>query len=146
MPPTPAGAGVQKVNRQRSEMNKKNTKLQRYLYLTSAVILLAGLSCALMIYQTARNQLNDERGYEIVGGFIYSSTGENTKKYVHDLQLYGGNASVLADEFMHWFAGLWHGESLAFTIAWIAILSSLGIFIIARKLPTRSESDGDREK
>jgi hypothetical protein len=127
-------------------MNKNNTKLQRYLYITSAVILLAGLGGALMIYQAAQNQSNDEQGYDIVGGFIYSSSGENTKKYVHDLQLYGGNASVLADEFMHWFAGLWHGESLAFTVAWIAIVLSFGVLIIARKLPILSEPDGKREK
>jgi hypothetical protein len=121
-------------------MNRKNTQLQRYLYLTSAVILLSGLCVSFIIYRAAMNNPTGESGYEIVGGFIYSSTGENSKKYVHDLQLYGGNASVLADEFMRWFAGLWHGEALAFTVAWIAIFISLGIFIIAKKLPPLSHS------
>ncbi len=126
-------------------MNWKNTKLQRYLYFTSAVILLAGLGSAIMIYRAAVNDPDGKSGYEIVGGFVYSSTGENTKKYVHDLQVYGGNAAVLLDEFTRWFDGLWRGESLAFTVAWMTIILSLGIFLIAKKLPILWHSSAHSE-
>ena len=47
-------------------------------------------------------------GYEIVGGNAYLIAPENSKKYVHDLKLIGGNAAVFADEFSRWFIGLWH--------------------------------------
>ncbi len=54
----------------------------------------------------------------------------NSKRYLHEVKTYGGNASVLADQFMRWFEGLWHGKSLAFTVACIATVISGGIFIM----------------
>ena len=73
---------------------------------------------------------------EFSGGFVYPGEGGYTKKYVHDLQLYGGNAAVLADEFMRWFNGLWRGESLAYTVGFITVALSLVLFIIARSTPS----------
>jgi len=46
---------------------------------------------------------------KLLGGFIYPNAGEHSKKYVHDLELYGGKSAVLADDFMRWFAGLCYG-------------------------------------
>jgi hypothetical protein len=123
----------------------KIVKLQKYLYVTSAIILLVGLSSAAMIYRAAMNDPINESGYEVLGGFVYSTTAENSKKYTHDLQLYGGNAAVLADEFMHWLAGLWHGKSLAVTVACITILLSLVFFLVAYKLPILMQSDAHSE-
>jgi hypothetical protein len=53
---------------------------------------------------------------------------------MYDLELYGGKAAVLADEFTRWFAGLWHGKSLACMGACIAIFISLGAFFAAANL------------
>lgn len=122
-------------------MKKKSTGLRTYLYVASAAILLAGAVSAVLIYLAALEEPNDEAGYEVVGGFIYPSSTENSKKYVHDLQLYGGQAAVLADRFMRWFSGLWHGRSLAYTIACIAVFLSFMIFVVARNLPSGLESD-----
>jgi hypothetical protein len=80
-------------------------------------------------------------GYQIIGGTVYPIMPENTKIYRHDLEVYGGKAAVLADEFRRWFIGLWHGKSLAFTIALITIFISFVGFFTARHLPSRSESD-----
>ena len=113
-------------------MKFKTTSLQTRLYLISAIILLVGLSSSIWIYLTAENDSKRVFGYEIVGGNAYLITPENSKKYVHDLELYGGKANVLADEFMSWFVGLWHGKSLAFTVACITIFISLGFFFVAR--------------
>lgn len=110
------------------------------LYFIGAIILLVGLGSAAFIYQAALNDPNSASGYEVIGGFIYPSGGENSKKYMHDLELYGGKSAVLADEFMRWFAGLWHGTSLAFTVACISIIISLG-FIVAAKLSSRTRSE-----
>ncbi len=87
---------------------------------------------AVLIYWAAMNDSTDDSGYEIVGGFVYPGGGAYNKKYVHDLQLYGGNAAVLADRFTRWFTGLWHGRSLAFTVAVIATVMSFGFYIAAR--------------
>jgi len=113
-------------------MKIKNMRLQKILYLSSAIILLVGLSNSIMIYRAAMNDSTSDSSYEFIGGFVYPGEGGYTKKYVHDLQLYGGNAAVLADEFMRWFNGLWRGESLAYTVAFIAVSLSLVLFLIAR--------------
>jgi hypothetical protein len=117
-------------------MKWKTTNLQTRLYLISAIILLVGLSSSIWIYLTAEDDSKRVLGYEIVGGNAYLITPDNSKKYVHDLELYGGKANVLADEFMRWFIGLWHGKSLAFTVAFITIFISLGFFFVARTSPS----------
>lgn len=48
-----------------------------------------------------------------------------SKKYLHDLEVYGGKANVLAAQFRDWFAGLWSGTNLAWTIAALTILTAL---------------------
>jgi hypothetical protein len=48
-----------------------------------------------------------------------------SKKYLHDLEMYGGKANVLAAQFRDWFAGLWSGTNLAWTIAALTILTVL---------------------
>jgi hypothetical protein len=120
-------------------MKWKAANLQTRLYLISAVILLVGLSSSLWIYLTAGNASKSVLGYEIVGGNAYLITPENSKKYVHDLKLMGGNAAVFADEFNRWFIGLWHGESLAVTVACITIFISLGFFFAAKTSPSHEE-------
>jgi len=122
-------------------MKWKIKRLRTCLYLSSAVILLVGLVSAVLIYRAALNESTTDSSYEIVGGFVYPAGGGYTKKYVHDLQLYGGNAAILADEFMRWVAGLWHGKSLSYTVAGIAFLLSFGIFVAANNVPSRSRFD-----
>jgi len=48
-----------------------------------------------------------------------------SKKYLHDIQMYGGTANVLAAQFREWFAGLWSGRNLAYTIAVLTVLTVL---------------------
>jgi hypothetical protein len=117
-------------------MNWKIANRRTCLYLISAIVLLVGLGSAILIYLSAMDDSGSDSAYEISGGRIYPGSGYD-KKYVHDLQLYGGQSAVLADRFMRWLDGLWHGESLAYTIAVITFFISLGFFIAARKSPTR---------
>ena len=112
-------------------------RLRTYLYITSAAILLVGLVSAVLIYWAAVNQSSDDSGYEIVGGFMYPGGGAYNKKYVHELQVYGGNAAMLADRFMRWFAGLWHGTSLAYIVAGSAFLLSFVVYVVANNVPAR---------
>ena len=105
-------------------MKWKITHLQTRFYLISAIILLVGLGSAILIYLTAENDSDSILGYE------------DSKMYIHDLELYGGKANVLANEFMRWFVGLWHGKSLAFTVACITIFISFGFFFVAKTSPS----------
>lgn len=123
-------------------MKRERTRLRKILYLVSAAVLLAGSVSAVLIYWSAANDAGDS-GYEVVGGFVYPGGGAYDKKYMHDLQLYGGKAAILADEFIRWFNGLWHGTSLAYTVAVITFLTSLIIFIVAKNLHLLEEKEGD---
>lgn len=110
-------------------MKLKTTNLQTRLYLISGIILLVGMCGAISIYLTAENDSDSVLGYE------------NSKRYIHDLELYGGKANVLVNEFESWFIGLWHGKSLAFTVACATIFISFGFFFVAKSLPSHLKSD-----
>jgi len=83
----------------------------------TAAILAVCFARALIIYLTAGAAPENPLGYEPL----------ETKRYVHDLELYGGKANVLAAEFREWFAGLWYGRNLAYTVA---VLTALVVFVI----------------
>ena len=122
-------------------MKWKITDPQMYLNLIGVIILLVGFGSATLIYQTDGNDSRDVLGYEIIDGHVYPILPEGSKMYLRNLQLYGGTASVLADELRRWFVGLWHGKSLAFTVAFITIFISFVIFYFANHLPSSFESD-----
>lgn len=100
-------------------------------YLIAAIILLVGFGSAVAIYLTAAT----------VPDTLLEFSPDTSKKYLRDLQLYGGTANVLAAELMDWFNGLWHGRSLAFTVAVIAVAVCLGYLFFAVHLPDDASDD-----
>jgi len=122
-------------------MKWETANQQTRLYLITAIILLVGLGSSLLIYLAAENDPDNVVGYEAVGGYVYPVMPEDSKRYIHDLELYGGKTNVLVNDFMRWFAGLWHGKPLAVTIACITLFISFCFFYIARHLPSDSKSD-----
>ena len=126
-------------------MKWKISDPQTCLNLISVIILLVGLGSAVLIYRTVGNDSNGVLGYEIIGGQAYPISPEDSKMYRHDLELYGEKAAVLSDEFSRWFVGLWHGKSLAFTVAYITLFISFVVFYIANHLPSRLKSDARSE-
>ncbi len=125
-------------------MKWRTVNLRAFLYFVSGIILLAGLGSSVLIYESSRNRLASVLGYEDAGGSVYPILPEDSKQYLRGLELYGGTANVLADELRRWFAGLWHGKSLAFTVACITILISSGVFYTARRLPSRENANVQR--
>lgn len=67
-----------------------------------------------------------------------------SKKYLHDLEMYGGKANVLAAQFRDWFAGLWSGTNLAWTIAVLTIVTVL-VYRFFAVLPL-DEDEEEEEK
>lgn len=86
-------------------------------------ILVAGFGAAAAVYFAAGPEPENPLGYDPL---------EN-KRFVHDLELYGGKANVLAAEFRDWFTGLWYGRNLAFTIAAITVLLVLAARFFAKQ-------------
>ena len=121
-------------------MKRESADLRESLILISAIILLVGLGSAILIYQTAGDDSDSVLGYEIVGGTAYPIRPEDSRTYIRNLELYGGKAAVVVDDFRRWFGELWHGKALAFTVAGICIFISLVIFFVANRLPPRLKS------
>ncbi|HET6515546.1 MAG TPA: hypothetical protein VFG09_10335 [Thermodesulfovibrionales bacterium] len=114
-------------------MNRKILHLQRRLYLVPAMILVVGLSSAVVIYLTSEKDGDNVLGYDVGGGYVYENMREDSKTYMRNMELYGGRANVLASELSHWFVGLWHGKSLGLTVACITILIAAGVFFVAKR-------------
>ncbi|HKC25840.1 MAG TPA: hypothetical protein VKF32_13920 [Thermoanaerobaculia bacterium] len=95
-------------------------------------ILVAGLGSAIAIYIRASARPENPLGYDPL----------ETKKYVRDLEMYGGKANVLATQVREWFVGLWHGTNLAFTVAALTVLLVLVMRFFSMPLPPRPIDDG----
>ena len=93
-------------------------------------ILVLGFAAAVVIYLTAQPPPGNPLGYDPL----------DTKKYLHDLEVYGGKANVLAAEFREWFGGLWHGKQLAFTVAVITVIAAFAFKFFATPLPSDPEA------
>ncbi len=112
-------------------MKGKTAQLRTCLKIAAAILLLVGLGSAAAIYLTAGEATDAMPGYE----------PEDSKLYQRNLELYGGKANVLATEFSRRFDGLWHGRSLAGTVASITIAVSAAMFFVARTLTSDPHSD-----
>jgi hypothetical protein len=127
-------------------MKRKRPGLRTSLHIISGLILIIGSISAILIYRSAMNSVSEDSGYEVIGGFIYPGGGASNKRYVHDLQLYGGKSAVLADDFMRWFSGLWHGTNLAYTVGFITLVVSFMIFVISNYLHVPAKPDAGNER
>ena len=121
------------AKREKKLNEEKTANLCKFLKIASIVVLLAGLGSALLIYHSSNAHSGDGQIYE--DG--YAIAPEDTKQYLRELELYGGTANVLADEFRQWFAGLWRGKSLAATITCFTVIISAGMFYVSYRLRER---------
>jgi hypothetical protein len=117
-------------------MTEPSADRSERLRVASVVILIVGFLAAVVVYATASqappNPLGDP---------------EDSKAYLRQMQLYGGQANVIAYEVRQWFAGLWHGKPLAFTVAGIAVLLAAGCRFAAVPLPSLEEGEeGDEDE
>jgi hypothetical protein len=84
----------------------------RWLRWLAYVIFTLGIFSAVYLYVTASPPPHHPLGYDPFA----------SKKYVHELELYGGKITILAVEFRQWFERLWQGQYLSYTIACITVM------------------------
>ena len=106
----------------------------RHLRWLSYGILTLGLGLAICIYVTASPPPHPPLGDDPFA----------SKKYLRELELYGGKMNILAVEFRQWFDRLWQGTHLAYTIALLTI--SLSSFLWFIGSPAASHHDTQAEK
>jgi len=114
------------------------------LKILSAAVLIVGLAGSLAVYIVAVQE-PDGMGYELVGGNLYPSGNERSKKYMHDVELYGGKAAVFADDINRCLNGMWQGTALAYTLALLTMMLSGGFFLAARYSQAVEEETQDNE-
>jgi hypothetical protein len=110
-------------------MTRPPWSLRARCQFVAAGILIAGLAAAMVLYRAAAPPPENTSDYRL----------EDSKHYLHQLELYGGKANILAAEFRQWFDGLWRGRSLAYTVACLSILLAFAVFIYATRLPRAEE-------
>ncbi len=88
-------------------------------------ILLIGFGSALVIWLTARPAPPNPFGYE----------PEDTKRYLRQMEVYGGKANVLGSELRQWFDSLWHGRRLAVTVVFLTLALLLFYLVASTPLP-----------
>ncbi|MBI2959746.1 MAG: hypothetical protein HYY28_05485 [Betaproteobacteria bacterium] len=117
--------------------------LQKRCNVAAIIILVAGLCSSVLIYFIADDRPDIDGAYQVivVDGVPYPISPSNSKVYVREVQRVGGKAFVLFDEFNRWFAALWKGRKLAFTVAWISAALAVGVFAFGRYLRYESERD-----
>lgn len=127
----PAVSGKQDAAKRRADIK-----------LLSALILLVGLACSGIIYWTAGNPAAPGLlGYEEGEGGVYPIEPDQSKKYLRDMEIYGGQANVLMDQLRRWLIGLWQGKSLAYTVAGLSALAAAAVYWAAGRPTDGDEGD-----
>ena len=90
-----------------------------------AIIVTLGLGSALAIFFLAQgpgaNPLGAEPG--------------DSKRYLRDMEMYGGKANLIASQFREWVTGMLHGQSLAYTVTALTLLLALAVWFFGMPLP-----------
>ena len=105
----------------------------RYLRWLSYGILTLGLGLAVLLYMTAASPSPYPLGYDPF----------TSKKYVRELDLYGGKINVLAVELHQWLASLWRGKALAYTIAVLTLMLSALLWFIGARAASFRETQAE---
>jgi hypothetical protein len=99
-----------------------NARLAR-IRLIAGSLLAAGYAIALATFLLIAPGGTNPLGFE----------PEDSKKYLRDMEVYGGKVNLLASQIRGAWSGLWHGRNLAFTIAALSTLLALAFWFLATR-------------
>jgi len=106
------------------------------IYCWGAGILLVGLVGAVLIYVFAADDDGADAARALTAGRMYQ----------HNIELMGGKLAVYADQFNQWFASLWQGRALAYTVAVLAVAIALMCFLAGRLMSAPLPQAPDEER
>lgn len=105
----------------------------KHLRVVALLIVLFGFGSAGAIYLTAEPTP--------VSSFEYDRF--SSKKYVRELERFGGKFAVLTAELNQWLAGLWHGKALAIVVGILSLLLALLLWFLSSFLQIGNDNDRD---
>jgi len=91
-------------------------------------ILGVGWAMALIVYITSSPTVEDYDIYDM----------EHSRRYLRQVEMIGGKAGLLANDLREWAEGLFHGRSLAYTIAVVTAIVALAAHLLQRKRAAES--------
>ena len=98
--------------------------LQAQRNTVAAALLAAGILASCVIYARATREAADA-----------DERLDDSKQYLRQMEVFGGTANVLASEFREWFAGLWVGRRLSFTVAFLSIVVAAAVRLVLTPVP-----------
>ena len=107
----------------------------RQLRFLSYAIFIIGILSSAFIYFKAHSVPQNPLGYNPL----------DTKKYLRDLELYGGKINVMAVEFRQWFDKLWQGKNLSYTIAFITVIISYIFWFIGSHSASNLDTNSGKQ-
>ncbi len=107
-------------------MDERAANRKKRINIVAGIILSVGLLGSAIIYLAADHEPDAET--------VYQFKQEDSKRYVHDMELYGGKANVVASNIRSWFAGLWAGKQLASTVVWLTVITFAAFLFLADRL------------
>ena len=90
-----------------------------------AATLILGFSAAVAIWIAAGTGGTNSLG----------NPADSSKKYLREMEVYGGKANLMATDVREWFDSLWHGRRLAVTVAVLSLLLAGFLFLALTPLP-----------
>jgi hypothetical protein len=88
------------------------------------LMMLLGLAISVVVFITAPADRGNPLGYDPM----------DSKAYMRQLELYGGQENVLSVQLQQWFLGLWHGRTLAYTLLFIFLVASTLYWLVAGRM------------
>ena len=86
-----------------------------------------GLASGLLLYAVAEDSPET--------GQVFYDSPQLSKKYVRELERFGGKQAVIFDEIIRWLEDRFSGKALGVTIGWLSAIAALALFLFARWLP-----------
>ena len=109
--------------RNETQRTRRFPRDPRWLRWLAYAIFTLGLCSAVVIYVTAAPPPQHPLGYDPFA----------SKKYIRDLERFGGTINVLAVEFRQGFARLWRGQNLAYPIALLTVMLATLLWFIGSR-------------
>jgi hypothetical protein len=106
----------------------------RWLRWLSYAMLTLGLGSAVFLYVTASPPPPHPLGYDPFA----------SKKYVRELELYGGKINVLAVAFRQWLESLWRGQHRAYTLAFLTVMLSSILWFIGSHAASHVDTHAEK--